>query len=49
MDERESRNVLLDLRFAMHQVVWAGGVEGGVLACGAQSETFRSFFVLLLV
>lgn len=48
MDERESRNVLLDLRFAMHQVVWAGGVEGG-LACGAQSETFRSFFVLLLV
>lgn len=29
MDERESRNVLLDLRFAMHQVVWAGGVEGG--------------------
>lgn len=23
--------------------------KGGVLACGAQSETFRSFFVLLLV
>lgn len=24
-------------------------LKGGVLACGAQSETFRSFFVLLLV
>lgn len=33
MDERDVHNVLLDLRFAMHQVEWAGGVEGRGRAC----------------